>query len=58
MYGYSGLAHWPQLQGKLIAADDETGSDPMWALILTFVAWSVIFGFVAVWAVRRGRRRQ
>ena len=58
MYCYSGLAHWPQLQGKLIAADDETGSDPMWALILNFVAWSVIFGLIAVWAVRRGRRRQ
>jgi ABC-2 type transport system permease protein len=58
MYGYSGLAHWPQLHGKLIAADDETGSDPMWALILNFVAWSVIFGLISVWAVRRGRRRQ
>jgi ABC-2 type transport system permease protein len=58
MYGYSGLAHWPQLQGQIIGSDDATGSDPMWALILNFVVWSAIFGLIAVWAVRRGRRRQ
>jgi ABC-2 type transport system permease protein len=57
MYGYSGLAHWPQLQGQIIA-DDVTGRDPMWALILNVVVWSAIFGLIAVWAVRRGRRRQ
>ena len=57
MYGYSGLAHWPQLQGQIIGAD-ETGRDPMWALILNVVVWSAIFGLIAVWAVRRGRRRQ
>lgn len=58
MYGYSGLAHWPQLQGQIIGADDATGRDPMWALILNVVVWSAIFGLIAVWAVRRGRRRQ
>ena len=57
MYGYSGLAHWPQLQGKIIA-DEVAGSDPLWALILNFVVWSLIFGLIAEWAVRRGRRRQ
>jgi ABC-2 type transport system permease protein len=57
MYGYSGLAHRPQLEGQIIA-DDEAGNDPMWALILNVVAWSLIFGLIAVWAVRRGRRRQ
>ena len=53
-----GLAHWPQLQGQIIGADDVTGRDPMWALILNVVVWSAIFGLIAVWAVRRGRRRQ
>jgi len=58
MYRYSGLAHWPQLQGQIIGADDATGHDPMWALILNVVVWPAIFGLIAVWAVRRGRRRQ
>jgi ABC-2 type transport system permease protein len=58
LYGYSGLAHWPQFQGQIIGADDVTGRDPMWALILNVVVWSAISGLITVWAVRRGRRRQ
>ena len=42
----------------LIGAEDMTHQDPMWALILNFAVWLLIFGLIAVWAVRRGRRRQ
>ena len=55
MYGYAGLARWPQMQGR-----SATGGhvDPLWALLLNFVAWALVFAAVATWATRRGRARQ
>lgn len=55
MYGYAGLARWPQMQGVSPTGDF---TDPMWALVLNWVAWAVIFAGLAVWATRRGRARQ
>lgn len=55
MYGYVGLVRWPIMQG---AQTDAAGVDPLWALVANLVAWLLIFGLVAVLAVRRGRGRR
>ena len=55
MYGYAGLARWPQIQGHSV---EGASVDPLWALVLNFVVWALIFGGLATWAVRRGRQRQ
>ena len=55
MYGYAGLARYPQIEGHLVTGD---ATDPLWALVLNWVAWTVVFGLVAAWATRRGRSRQ
>lgn len=57
MYGYAGLARWPQLEGMVLESTG-TSSDPLWALVLNFALWSAVFAGVAVWAVRRGRHRR
>lgn len=60
MYGYAGLARWPQLGGMTVGASagDPSSQDPLWALVLNFVLWAAVFAGVAAWAVKRGRRRQ
>ncbi len=59
MYGYAGLARWPQLQGLIIENNAPAlDSDPLWALLLNYVVWALFFAAVAVYAVRRSRRRQ
>ncbi|HEY0119936.1 MAG TPA: ABC transporter permease [Cellulomonas sp.] len=55
MYGYAGLARWPQMQGHSVA---DGHVDPLWSLVLGFVAWALVFAALATWAVRRGRGRQ
>jgi ABC-2 type transport system permease protein len=55
MYGYAGLARWPQMQGQSATGDFV---DPLWALVLNWVAWAIIFAGIAVWSTRRGRARQ
>ena len=55
MYGYAGLARWPQMQGHSVQGDHV---DPLWALLLNWVVWAAIFAAVATWATRRGRARQ
>lgn len=55
MYGYVGLVRWPVLEG---AQAQSAEVDPFWALIANLVAWLLIFGIVAVLAVRRGRARR
>lgn len=55
MYGYAGLARWPQMQGHSVTS---THVDPMWTLVLNWVAWVAVFAVLAMWATRRGRARQ
>ena len=58
MYGFAGLARWPQLRGLVVGNDEVTNFvDPFWSLALNYIVWFVIFAGVAIWAVRRGRRR-
>jgi ABC-2 type transport system permease protein len=33
------------------------GRDPLWLPIANVLAWTVIFGLVALWGVRRSRAR-
>ncbi len=56
LYGYVGLVRWPQLEGQLVAAENQ--SDSIWLLAGNFAVWTLIFGVLAVSAVRRGRDRQ
>jgi len=59
MYGYAGLVRWPQLQGLIIENNAPAlSSDPLWVLVLNYVLWALVFATLAIWAVRRGRRRQ
>ncbi|MGP5395362.1 ABC transporter permease [Arthrobacter rhombi] len=55
MYGYVGLVRWPILEGAQAQSSDV---DPLWGLIANLVAWLLIFGTVAVLAVRRGQSRR
>lgn len=55
MYGYAGLVRYPLLEGESVLSDHV---DPLWALLLNLVVWTLVFGAVAGWSMRRGRRRQ
>ncbi|WP_435299027.1 ABC transporter permease [Timonella sp. A28] len=56
LYGYVGLARWPQIEGAL--APPAEGFDEMWMLLANFVGWFIVFAAVAVVSVRNGRSRQ
>lgn len=53
MYGYAGLGRYPLAEGWT----QDGNQDELWVLVANYAAWAVIFTLVAVWAVRRGRRR-
>ncbi|WP_425956972.1 ABC transporter permease [Xylanimonas sp. McL0601] len=59
LYGYAGLARYPALRGQVATTTggSETPDSLGW-LVLNVVVWAVIFALIAMWAVRRGRRRQ
>lgn len=56
LYGYVGLVRWPQLEGVLVTGDNQ--SDSIWLLLGNFAVWMIVFGVLAVSAVRKGRDRQ
>ncbi|QAY71231.1 ABC transporter permease [Xylanimonas protaetiae] len=60
MYGYAGLARWPQLEGTVIGTgpDVPSSQDSFGGLILNVVIWAAVFAGIAAWAVQRGRQRQ
>ncbi len=60
MYGYAGLVRYPLMEGATIPTGPPSTVhvDPLWALVVNFAAWAVVFAAICVWAVRRGRRRQ
>jgi len=53
LYGYVALARFPLTDGHLPVA----GRDPLWLPVANVLAWTVIFGLVALWGVRRSRAR-
>ncbi len=55
MYGYAGLVRWSQMQGHSVTSSQV---DPLWLLVLNWVAWAAAFAVLATWANRRGRARQ
>ncbi|QAY62839.1 ABC transporter permease [Xylanimonas allomyrinae] len=58
MYGFAGLVRYPLLRGQVIDTSGGASQDSLGWLIVNVVVWAAIFATVAVWAVRRGRRRQ
>ncbi|MGD6979819.1 MULTISPECIES: ABC transporter permease [Citricoccus] len=58
VYGITALTRWPQLEGTVISVSGETDvSDPLWAIVLNVVAWTVIFAAICRVASRRSTRR-
>lgn len=57
LFGLSGLARWPQLQGSMAASGPDTPPDELWALVLNVAVWTAIFGATALLAARRGTSR-
>lgn len=54
MYGVVALARWPLTDGVLT-----TGQiDSPWAVALNIVVWSVVFGALVAWGVKRSRARR
>jgi ABC-2 type transport system permease protein len=60
LYGYTGLARWPQLEGANVnpTAPGFTGTDSLGMLIANYAVWAAIFALWATLAMRRGRSRQ
>ncbi|GAA3644963.1 ABC transporter permease [Microbacterium marinilacus] len=54
LYGYVALVRWPVTDGALIAG----GSDPLWAVLLNFAAWTAAFVALARIGMLRSRRRR
>lgn len=53
LYGYVALARFPLTEGHLPVG----GRDPLWLPVANVLAWTVIFGLMALWGVRRSRAR-
>ena len=54
MYGYVSLARWPIMEGHQLVS---SSADPLWAVLLNIVVWTVLFAALARFGVRRSRRR-
>jgi ABC-2 type transport system permease protein len=54
LYGYASLARYPLTEGHL--ADGSL--EPLWVPLAGVIAWTLIFGMLATWFVKRGRDRQ
>lgn len=55
LYGYVGLARWPQLEGQDVMGD---GSDPGWMLWASVLAWAAVFALLVRIGVVRSRTRR
>lgn len=54
VYGLAGLARWPLVEGEIVSmTGPPTESDPLWAVVLNVVVWTLIFAAVALLAARR-----
>ncbi|GAA1977599.1 ABC transporter permease [Terrabacter lapilli] len=54
LYGYAALARYPLTEGWLT----DGSRDPLWLPITNVVVWTLVFGALATYFVRRGRERQ
>ena len=54
LYGYASLARYPLTEGYLV----DGSQDPLWLPLTNVLVWLAIFGFGAIYFVRRGRERQ
>ena len=54
LYGYTALARFPLTEGVLV----DGSVDPLWVPVVNVLVWFAVFGFGAVYFVRRGRERQ
>ena len=54
LYGYAALARYPLTEGYL----PDGSRDPLWLPVLNVVVWTLVFGGLATYFVRRGRERQ
>lgn len=59
IYGIAALARWPQLEGTVVSMEDGGApiSDPLWAIVLNVVAWTILFAAICLVASRRSTRR-
>lgn len=58
VYGVAAMTRWPQLEGNTVALDGAAAaSDPLWAIVLNVVAWTLIFALICLVASRRSTRR-
>lgn len=58
MYGIVGLARYPITEGWVVALDGNMQQDSVWLLVANVVAWTVIFGVLALLAARKATARQ
>lgn len=59
LYGYVSLARYPLTEGY--GYDTGSGAvthEALWVSVLNVSVWALVFAFLAVWLVRRGRARQ
>lgn len=54
VYGLAGLARYPLVEGTVVSTTGPpTESDPLWALVLNVVVWTLVFATAALLAARR-----
>lgn len=57
MYGSVALARFPLTEGEIISNSGVQGTDPLWAVLLNVVLWSLVFGAACVMLQRRRTTR-
>ncbi len=58
VYGIAALTRWPQLEGAILNIEEGTlSSDPLWAIVLNVVAWTLVFAAICLVASRRSTHR-
>ncbi|MEX5237664.1 ABC transporter permease, partial [Kocuria sp. CPCC 205236] len=59
LYGLAGLTRYPMIEGAVVSMSGApTHSDPLWALMLNVVVWTLIFAALVLLAVRRTTARR
>ena len=58
LYGYVQLARYPLTEGQVIDARGNLTHEALWMPLANVAVWTVIFGVLATWLVRRSRGRQ
>lgn len=54
MYGSAALARYPLTEGAIVGTTGFVGTDPLWAVLLNVVVWSLVFA-AACFALQRRR---